>query len=134
MSIPIQNANAVLLSANSGTLPDMGDALLNYFQPMTFTQIVKSVVNYQDVETPTNTQFLGVWQPFSAQKLMMKPEGERKWKWFTVHTQIQLPLEPDDVVYYLTVQYRVMEKFDYSLYNFYEYHLANDYTGIGPNP
>lgn len=133
MSIPIQNAKDVSLSQNSGTVPNMGDALLNWFQPITFTQIVKSIVNYQDVETPTNVSFLGVWQPLSPQDVLMKSEGQRIWKWFTVHTQIQLPLAPDDVLTYLGVQYRVKGKLDYSIYNFYEYHLVQDYTGAGPN-
>lgn len=122
-----------LLTKSSGTVPFVQGALLDWFQPMVFTQIVKSVVNYQNVETPTNTSFLGVWQPFGPRQLMMKPEGQRSWKWFMVHAVPALELEPDEVITYQGVQYRVIEVYDYVIYGYMEYHLTNDYTGSGPN-
>lgn len=132
MSGPIQNAKNVLVSQNPGTLPNMSDAILNWFQAMTFTTIVKTVVNFVVVETPTNVTFQGVWQPFTTQQLVMKPIGQRDWKWFTVHAQISLALSPDDVITYQGTQYRVVEKLDYSSYGYFEYHLVQDFTGSGP--
>lgn len=132
MSIPIFNAKDRPLSANTGTLPDMSGALLNWLQPMTFTLITKTVVNFKVVETPTMVDFQGVWQPFTAQQLMMKPEGQRRWLWFTCHALIGLILKPDEVVTYQGVQYRVMAKLDYKEYNYVEYHLVNDFSGSGP--
>lgn len=133
MAIPISNAKDKLLNENTGSLPDMGGALLSWFQAMTFTVIVKTVVNFQVVETPTNVDFRGVWQQLSDRKLMMKPEGQRSWSWFQVHASPGLALQPDDVVSYLGVQYRVMARIDHRLYNFIEYHITNDFTGAGPN-
>lgn len=132
MSAPIQNASDIPLSQNTGTLPQMGDALLSWFQAMVFTTIVKTVVNSLVVETPTNVSFQGVWQPFTDQALLMKPIGQRKWKWFMLHADTTLSLEPDDVVTYQGTQFRVMAKKDYSPYAYIEYHLAQDYTGSGP--
>ena len=134
MGVPISNASNTPLNQNCGTLPDVSGALFSWFQPLTFTSIVKTVVGYQVVETPTNVTFQGVWQPFTAQQLSMKPEGQRQWKWFTVHAQPGLELIPDEVITYLGTQYRIKDKLDYILYGYVEYHLVEDYTGAGPNP
>ena len=135
MSVPIFNANSILLSQNPGTLPQMNDALFNWYQPMTFTTIVKTVgPTYDVVETPTNVDFLGVWQPFGPEDLKMKPEGQRSWSWFMVHAEPGLVLNTDDVVLYLGIQYRVMAKYNYACYAYMEYHLVLDFTGSGPNP
>lgn len=132
MAIPIKNANTIPLSQNVGTLPNMSGTIQGWFLRMTFVQIVKSVVNFQNVETPTVIDFQGVWQVMSPQTLQMKPEGQRKWKWFTVHAQIGVPLEPDDVITYQGTQYRIRDKIDYKEYGYEEYHLIQDYTGSGP--
>lgn len=134
MGIPISNASDIPLGSNSGTVPNMSGTIENWFQPMTFTRIVKTVVNFQVKETPTNVDFQGVWQPFSAKQLMMKPEGQRQWSWFTCHAEIGFELIADEVVTYLGVQYRVMQQTNYELYGYLEYHLIQDYTGSGPNP
>lgn len=128
----IGNAKDIKLNQNSGTMPDVSDALLDWFQKMTFTTVVKTIVDFQVVETPTDVDFIGVWQPFGPRQLQMLPEGERQWKWFTCHSQIQLPLTPDQVITYLDTQYRVKDVLDYSLNGYYEYHLVEDYEGSGP--
>jgi len=113
-------------------LPDVSGALLDWFQSMAFVVLTKSVVNFQNVETKTQTSFRGIWQPFNAQQLRMKPEGERAWRWFMLHADTSLELFPDDVVIYNSLQYRVMEKNDYLHYGYREYHLVEDFTGSGP--
>lgn len=130
----ITNAADQRLFQNPGTLPDLNEALTEYFQPMIFTQIVKSVVNFQNVETITDINIQGVMQPFSDQKLYMKPEGQRSWKWVLLHAEPGAPLNTDDEVTNLGTQYRVMQKRDYTQYGYVEYHLVQDYTGSGgPN-
>lgn len=132
MAIPIFNAKDRLLTQNTGTMPDVSGAIQNWFQPMTFTTVVKTVEGFQSIETPTNIDFRGVWQPFSPQQLSMKPEGQRKWKWFTAHSNIGLNLAPDELITYLGTQYRVKDNLDYALDGYFEYHLIEDFTGSGP--
>ena len=105
----------------------MQGALANWMVPMVFIKIVKTVVDFQEVETKTNTNFKGVWQPLTGQKLQIKPEGQRAWKWFTCHAEIGLTLIPDEIITYKSTNYRVMEKMDYSEYGYNEYHLVQDY-------
>lgn len=128
----IQNGRDTPLNANSGTLPDVNDAILDWFQAMTFGVVTKSTVGFQAVETQSQISFQGVWQPLTERQLQMKPEGERAWSWFWLHASPNLILQVDDVVTYLGTQYRVMSNKDFRLYGYVEYHLVQDYTGSGP--
>lgn len=132
MAIPIISAADKPLTNVSSSVPNMSQTLNSWMQPITFEKLVKTVVNFQVVETTTPVDFQGVWQPFTARQLNMRPEGERKWKWFTVHAQLGAPLEIDDVVIYKGVQYRIAEKLIYTEYGYEEYHINDDYTGSGP--
>lgn len=128
----IKNASSVPLSANTGTLPDVSGALNNWLQPMTFFLLIKEIIGLQVVETPTDINFSGVWQPYTFEQLKLLPEGERHWKWFKLHTLTGLSLKTDDVVSYLGENYRVMNKGAYPEYGFWEYDLIKDYVGSGP--
>lgn len=113
----------------SSSVPNMSTTLLQWFQPMTFTLIAKQNVNFLVEETPTNYSFRGVWQPFSDQQLLIKPEGQRAWSWFMLHSDVTLKLDPDDAVIYNGIRYRVMGKRDYTEYQYLEYHIILDYQG-----
>lgn len=120
------------LNANSGTLPNVSGALLNWFQPLTFGKVIKVVNGFIVSETDVPVNFQGIWQPLSGRQLMMKPEGQREWNWFWLHAEPTLILTTDNIVTYLGKQYRVETQKDYSLYGYVEYHLVEDYEGSGP--
>jgi hypothetical protein len=124
MNIP--NAKDIPLDANSGTLPQMTDALTNWFQQMVFQVIAKTVVNYKVVETSTDVCFQGVWVPI-AQKLVQSQIGQRKWKWYSVFSDPSLLLDPDDKIVFQGSPYRVMSVEDFSLYGYRKYDLVQDY-------
>lgn len=128
----IQNGRDTLLTDNSGTLPNMETAILDYFQPMTFTTIVKTITAYSVVETPTNVDFKGVWQPLTPEQLMIRPWGQRGWPTFILHSDTTLQLSIDDVVTYKSVQYRVRARADFKLYGYMYYEIEQDYSGSGP--
>lgn len=130
----ITNAKDVSLFATPGTLPNMSDAMTDYFQPMVFVQIVKSVENFLSVETPTKILFEGVMQPLTEQQLRMKPEGQRKWEWFWLHAEPGLSLNPDEEVFWQNVKYRVMARKNYFQYGYIEYHLVDDFSMNGRGP
>lgn len=132
MTTKIQNGKNTPLNANSGTVPNVSGAMLDWFQPMIFETVVKTVEGFQVVEDGTEISFQGVWQPFTDRQLQMKPEGQRSWSWFWVHADPSLILKNDEVIKYLGVQYRVMAQKDYRLYGYVEYHLVQDFTGAGP--
>lgn len=102
------------------------------FQPMVFTPVVKMTSAFQVIETGTPINFRGNIQPLSPRRLELKPEGQRAWTWLQLHSDPVLKLEVDDVVLYLGVQTRVMNKTDYRLYGFVYYEVVQDWTGAGP--
>lgn len=127
-----KNAKDIPLNSNSGTLPDVSAGLLNWFQKMVFTKIVKTVENFRTIETATDISFQGVWQAANPENLKMMPNANTSWSWFQLHAEPSLVLVTDEVVKYLGKSYRVMSKLDHSKYGYVEYMLIEDYTGSGP--
>lgn len=125
---PFQNGADTPLDEAVGTLPNLQGALLNWFQTLVFTRITKSIVGFENVETREEIASQGVRQPFTSQMLMMKPEGERKWKWEFIHALPGVILEIDDVLVFRGTPYRVMERRDWKEYGYIEYHIIEDYT------
>ena len=129
---PIHDAANVPLSSNPGTLPNMSDAVSNWFQLLNFQQIVKQVINFVVVESTIPILFQGIVITFTPRQLTMKPEGQRLWKWKQVICWPGVPLKPDDVILYENIQYRVMASIDFKQYGYWEFHIVEDYTGSGP--
>jgi hypothetical protein len=110
------------------SLPQMGEVLLEWFQPMSFTTIVKSVVNFNLVEVETAVTTMGVRQPAGAQVVAMYPRGQRTWKYETIHSLPFTPtLSPDDVIVFNGTRYRVLGKVDYTEYGYIEHHITQDF-------
>lgn len=128
----INNACNIPLNQNSGTVPDVSTALDDWYQIMTFGIITKVVSDFQVIESVVDTIFMGVWQPLTGRHLMMKPEGQRQWNWFSLLSQKELHLKIDDIIIYLGKQYRVMASKDYELYQYQYYELVEDWVGSGP--
>ena len=77
---------------------------------------------------------MGVLFP-KARMLDMKNVGQRRWSGFDLFSDTQLQLKTDDCVIYNginQVQYRCLSKWDYSLENFIQYFIVEDYTLSGP--
>lgn len=129
----IQNAADTPLNEQpSGSLPQMGQALYDWFQPMVFMLVTKSTVAFQAVEVGENISFQGVMQPFTTRDLLLKPEGQRSWTWKWLHAETSLQLNTDEVVTYQGTQYRVMGLKNYAEYGYLSYELVQDWTGSGP--
>jgi hypothetical protein len=124
----ISNAKDILLTANTGTLPNMAGTLLEWMQSITVKTIVKTVVDFKLVEAESIINTRGVHQPMNATQLEMKPIGQRQWNWETFHTLADLLVKPDDKIVFNGITYRVMQKWDWREYGFYEYHVVDDYT------
>lgn len=132
MTATIKNGSSQPINFQTGTVPDVSGAMQDYFQPMTFEPVTKTVNGFQVVETGTPINFQGVIQPFTERQLLLKPEGERAWSWYMLHADPVLTLQVDDVVMWNGKQTRVMSRKNYQLYGYVEYHLVQDWTGAGP--
>lgn len=132
MAGPIANGKDTPLNVKTGTVPDVSGALQDWFQPMSFETVSKTVDAFQVVEAGTVIEFQGVIQPFTERQLLLKPEGQRAWTWLWLHADPSLTLQVDEVVTYLGVQTRVMSRKDFKIYGYVEYHLVQDWEGSGP--
>jgi hypothetical protein len=130
----MSNASSKPLFYKNGTLPDVSGAIQDYFQPMVFNLLTKSVSGFQALEKSTTQplNFRGLIQPYTERRLMLLPEGQRAWSWYELHADPSLTLQVDDVVIWMGKQTRVMSRTDYALYGYVSYHLIQDYTGVGP--
>jgi hypothetical protein len=123
---PLMNARDIKLNQNPGTLPNVSESILSWFQLVTFIKIEKRVVDFNLAEFETSLSFFGVVQP-TQQNLRMLPEGQRNWLYQTVHALPNLILTTDDTVIYDCVRYRVTGKTDWSRYGYVEYSLTQDF-------
>lgn len=121
------------MAINNPNLPNMQSALLSWYVPMTFDVVTKTVQAGQVIETMVPVTFKGVMQELTSARLLLKPEGQRTWRWKWLHASPTLQLKNDDVVIYDGTQYRVMAKKDYREYGYLEYELCEDWTGAGPS-
>lgn len=128
----IANASNIPLDARSGTIPNMRDALKNWFQYLTFSKVTKSVEAFQAVETREDISFWGLIQVYTDKQLLLKPEGQRSWSWFKVFAQAEpagavIQLDVDDIIFYRGVQTRVMALKEWALHSYIEYDWVQDW-------
>jgi hypothetical protein len=124
---PLQNASDTLLTDNTGNLPNLGDAVRGWLQPMTFGRVTKATVDHELQETVVQVQTQGFRAPLKPRDLMMKPEKQRAWRWEQLICLPDVVLEPDETVIFRGVPYRVMGINDYREYGYLEYHVTQDY-------
>lgn len=121
----ITNANSRTLDQISPTLPQMN--LTSWFQNITFTVVKKQTINFEVVETQTKLVFQGIVETVDPSKLTVTNVGERRWNQMSVWTTTDLELNNDDLFYYLGVPYRVMQKYDWAPYGYFQYECSEDY-------
>lgn len=125
----IINAKDKPLGAASANLPDLSVVVMSFLYPMTFEFTQTTLVNGYSQIVPIKLCTQGCIQPFTPQMLKVKPEGQRNWSWFTVHSLTDVNLNNNDRVLLDGVKYKVMEKVDWSRDEYYEYHMILDYEG-----
>jgi len=119
------------MNAKGGTMPDLSGALRDWFRPMNFNTVTKVMVYGVSKETMNVVSFMGVIFPMEYRELILKPEGQRSWTWYQLFADPVLTLNTDDVVNY-NKQTRVKGRKDWQAHGFIEYHLVEDWTGVGP--
>lgn len=115
------------------SFPDVSEALWEWTDPTVFKRVTKTVANGKVTESIGGVYqgvFEAVLQPFPIRRLMMKPEGERSWKYWLIWTETTL--EMDEVVVDPNGQkFRVMGVGDWIGGGYREYELVQDFNRVG---
>lgn len=115
------------LSEMSG-MPQMSAAFAGWQTRITLSRVVQVVVDGLVNDTESDITFDGTVQPLKAEAIALKPEGLRSWQWLQIHCLTSPSnLSTNDIIVYSGKRFKVMEKLDYGLNNYVEYHLVADY-------
>lgn len=103
------------------------DALWGLTDTAQFAVIRKEAVDGEVVETKADIDyFQGALQPLPARKLLIKPEGQRSWNWWSMWTERKLKLD-DEVEDAEGLRYRVMSMSNWNPNGgYFEYDLAQE--------
>lgn len=111
------------------SIPQIQVALNGWEYPIQFLKITQTNVDFQTVNTSEVINFQGVVQPLDAQKLAIKPIGERSWQWYEVHCRTSINVKTNDQIIYNGENYKVMGQDPWVLNNYYRYELVKNYEG-----
>lgn len=126
--VGIVDANRLTVDEAVAPMPVMRDVLLGWFRPLALTIVRKITRDFQTREVEVEHMTQGVIQPMSTARLAIKPEGERTWKWWTIHATTDLVLQTDDVVAPRgKPRLRIMGQGDWSGNGFVAYDAVEDY-------
>lgn len=110
------------------SFPIMAEAFSGLTQQIQFAVLDSTQENFDTVESAKAiSYFQASLQPLHPRKLLVKPEGERRWKWFSVWTSTDL----ETGTYVKDAQgliYKVMAKSDWSQAAFHEYEVIQSAT------
>ena len=112
-------------------LPDVNGAVRNLFQNIQVGTVSKTQVNGYTQEVINYTNILGDVQTLNNRELLIKPEGQRGWRWKKLHCTPDVTFQLDDIVYLESTKFRVMALSMWTRYGYQEIHLAEDFTTYG---
>ena len=106
-------------------MPNVSDAVMQFEETLQFTVVTKTVIDGDVAETSKTKPVLwfeGTLLPMNPRELLVKPEGERKFKWWTLFTDLELHVDwiiKDE----MGVVYRIMNSVDWRDAGYRQYQL-----------
>lgn len=120
--------NRSIKSMLASGMPNMSQTLTSWEVPLTLVRIIQDVEEGDLTYKDEKINFMGVFQPMSMEQLQLLPEGQRSWSHYWIHCKSgTLNLETADKIIFNNKMYKVIEKKDYSLNGYVEYHVITDY-------
>ena len=124
----ITNGKDKDFSISTMSTPNMEGALDNWMQKLTVKVVTKTTVDYQTVETTVSFDIEAVKQQMNPIRIETKPEGQREWDWFTLHTKAANIFKVDDIVTFNDNNYRIMTVSDFRDYGYFQYDMIRGYS------
>lgn len=125
---PIIGAGTRDILEGATTLPNMRSALVGWNRPIVFELVTTTIVAGLSSETRRSISTTGTLQPMKARHIALKAEGQRAWRWWTLHTVSDIALKVNDRVISKGVPYRVMGSSNWEDQGFFKYELVEDYN------
>jgi hypothetical protein len=101
-------------------IPDVSEALWDLTDAIEFRLVKKEAVDFQSKETLLDSEpFQGTLVPVPPTDLMVKPEGQRAWQWWTLFTIMDL-IPGAEVTTGDGKQFKVMSHLDWGSVKAYE--------------
>lgn len=108
-------------------MPQMDSTLTGWEVPLTLIKLTQSTDEGDLVTSETRISFKGVLQPLRTEELLLKPEGQRSWSYYWIHTKSTLDFKTADKIIYQNKKYKVTAIKDYDLNGFREIEVILDY-------
>lgn len=114
------------------SFPDVSGALEGMTETLCLVQETQVVQDYEIIE-PISEDFYfeGVLQPMKPQRLLLKPEGQRNWRWWELWTELDLKIN-DIVIDPEGVRFRVTARTPWFNAGYYQYELTEATTPVTP--
>ena len=107
--------------------PDMGEAFSGFAERTIVKRITKSVVDFE-VEDSEDREFCDMFiYSMKAQAIILKPEGQRTWKWMNGVSTTELNLN-DIIETDEGKKSKIMEKNDYFMAGYFLYDLTEKFN------
>lgn len=120
--------NEPINSNSMAQLPNCADVIESWASEYTALLITKTMKDFVLTETTKEITFQGMIQNLNRKELEIKPEGERNWGWYKLHSTRQF--NNDDIIEVLGIRYKIMStRQDNTYYGFFAYDLIQDYDG-----
>ena len=110
---------------------DVSDALWDICEFERIQVVKKTVQDFELVESVSDRSPIyieGSLQPMNARELLIKPEGQRSWRWWTLWTTEKLELDWV-VIDRNGSHFRIMNSNDWEASGYFQYQLTE-----GPTP
>jgi hypothetical protein len=130
------------------SFPDVSEAVWGLTEHITFVVVTRQAADFEAVENLGDNSgygqgpygfgpyggglvdpsgiFDGSLQPLKPQSLMLKPEGQRSWRWWTLWTESFMNVG-DKIVDYYGKRYKIMSTANWSGGGYYEYELVEGF-------
>jgi hypothetical protein len=108
-------------------MPNQYAAVNRLLTPLVLQRLQIVIIDGRSQKVPVDVRTLGSIQPLTDKALNVKPEGERAWAWYYIHTLTNFRLDVNERIWIRGERYKVMSFKDYSRSGYYEYHIIEDF-------